>query len=67
MKKLFLTSIAALFLGTPGAAHAAQNGATLPDAFLGDWCHVPEGDGIEFYYRTEECEVEKRTRSVRLV
>jgi hypothetical protein len=36
MKKLLLTSIAALFLAT-GAAHAAET-TKLPDAILGAWC-----------------------------
>ena len=40
MKKLLLTSIAALFLAT-GTAHADGR---LPEAILGNWCWIEGGD-----------------------
>ena len=51
MKKLLLTSIAALFL-LPGTAHAAEH-VTLPNAMIGKWCHDQNKsqEGRFVYYR----------------
>jgi len=59
MKKLFLTSIAALFLAT-GAATAQTLKVELPDAMLGAWCgkysyHIPDEIGLH-WWRTEDVE-----------
>src|SRR5262249_15113757 len=51
MKKLFLSSIAALFLAT-GAVHADDK---LPEYMLGRWCYTPFGstESQEIYFRPD--------------